>query len=127
VTNHSQPADLQAAVAALGAAAPAVLSHERRTGHSLWRRLFEAREERHLLDDVREFGAALNSVLMSHPNFLSSADVAEIQDRVEAVTEHIEQHLETDPPAAPQSGPLVTAIYVIRSRLEEIRQAARQR
>jgi hypothetical protein len=116
VFSSSRP-ELHPVVLAVRDVAAALLAHEHTPHRSVWRGWFEVPRERHLLDDVRAFIMALDDVLDVPPHFFSRPDIAAVGEQVERVISRIEASL--DHPGR-ESGPLATAIYVIRARYEDI-------
>lgn len=112
MTMHFHPS-----VLAVREAAGAVLAHPDSAHKSVWRRWFEASEERHLLDDVKAFVLALGDVQDVPPHLLTPADLKDVGEQIERVIARIETSLDH---SAREAGPLTSAVYVIRARYEDL-------
>jgi hypothetical protein len=115
------------AIANVHHAATMVVGHHDHIDEPLWRRLFDAPREPHLIDSTRHFVAALDDVLVTPMAELSHEDVEAAQKEVDRVVDRLEKRISalSDPKEAM---PFATAIYVLRARFEEITvQRAHQR
>lgn len=95
-----------------------VLAHAVPDSGSFWRYFFGHPRRRHYLDEVRAFLRTLGDVLDVPPGELGRPDLQSIQAEVGRVIEHIEGHVDASDPQVAQ--PLVSAVYALRARLEEI-------
>jgi hypothetical protein len=107
------------AIDQLRSAATAVIEHRDLVDEPLWRRLFDAPREAHLLESTRRFVAALDDLLITPVVELSPEDVDATRAEGKRVLERLEQRIDalSDPNDA---RPFSAAIYVISARLEEI-------
>jgi hypothetical protein len=110
---------LHHAVAAVQVAATTLVDHRDHINEPIWRRLFDAPREAHLIDLTRNFIAALGDVLDVPPTALTQEDVSAIGREVDRVAERLETRIDAlkDPTDARA---FVSAIYALRSRFEEI-------
>ena len=102
--------------------AAVVLSHENTApSGAFWRRWFEKPNERQFADEVRGFISALNHLLDVPPTMLSPGDLASIGEDVQRVAKRIEAEIEAPGESAAEvAASLAPAVYVIRTRYEEM-------
>jgi hypothetical protein len=107
------------AVANVHDAATMIVDHHDNVAEPLWRRLFDAPREPHLVDRIRHFVAALDDVLGTPAVELSQEDVDAVGKEVNCVVDRIETRISalSDPK---QAMPFSMAIYVLRLRFEKI-------
>lgn len=116
---ESRSSKVQHAIADVHRAATVIVDHHDHADESIWRRLFEQPREPHLIDSTRQFVAALDDVLGVPAVELTPGDVEAIGKEVDRVVDRIEQRITslTNPKDAQ---PFSMAIYVLRSRFEEL-------
>lgn len=118
------PSDTHPAVLAVHEASVALIDHPPQTiSGSFWRRWLDSPNEAHLADRVRAFIVALDLLLDVPPTMLTRADLVAVGEDAERVVKRVEAAI--NEPAAASSGAaaaLVPAVYVIRSRYEELYQ-----
>ena len=91
------------------------------TPGGFWRRWFDKPGERQFADEVRAFVVALDYLLDVPPTMLSRSDLSVIGGDIELVTKRIEGEIDAqDKPEV--TAALAPAIYVIRTRYEELYQ-----
>jgi hypothetical protein len=110
------------AVLAVHDAADAVLNHRRETSSgSFWRRWFEKPQERHFADEVRAFVTTLDFLLDVPPQMLSRGDLVAVGEDADRVVKRVEEEIdEQASPAGEVAVALAPAVYVIRTRYEEL-------
>ncbi|HEV3216975.1 MAG TPA: hypothetical protein VGZ27_14685 [Vicinamibacterales bacterium] len=110
------------AVLAVHDAADAVLNHRRETSSgSFWRRWFEKPQERHFADEVRAFVTTLDFLLDVPPQMLSRGDLVAVGEDADRVVKRVEEEIdEQAAPAGEVAVALAPAVYVIRTRYEEL-------
>jgi hypothetical protein len=110
------------AVLAVHDAADAVLNHRRETSSgSFWRRWFEKPQERHFADEVRAFVTTLDFLLDVPPQMLSRGDLVAVGEDADRVVKRVEAEIdEQASPAGEVAAALAPAVYVIRTRYEEL-------
>ncbi len=116
------PSQPHASVQAVHDAASDVLASEHRTpSGSFWRRWLEAPHERHFVDHIRAFIVTLDRLLDIPPTLLTPGDLAAIGEDVARVAARAEVAIdESGAAGADAAAALAPAIYLIRTRYEEI-------
>jgi hypothetical protein len=109
-------------VLAVHDAANIVLNHRREVSSgSFWRRWFENPHERHFADEVRAFVTTLDFLLDVPPQMLSSEDLVAVGEDAEGVVKRVEEAIDDQAlPAGDVAAALAPAVYVIRTRYEEL-------
>jgi hypothetical protein len=110
------------AVLAVHEAADVVVNHRREPpSSSFWRRWFENPHERHFADEVRAFVMTLDFLLDVPPQLLSRGDLVAVGEDADRVIKRVETEIDDHAlPAGNVAVALAPAVYVIRTRYEEL-------